>query len=262
MKIRFLVYILLLCCGTQKMYSQTELCIVGTYHDERKYINSDSIYNILLKIKPDVILIELDSALFTKDFCFDLKKYPDLLSTNENIGAEKYRSQFKVDLRPFDMTGRNEYYRKMDFFKNQNKMWNDVFQMSENNELSKKDKEDADLIAYALNLNNEMIFNSVKDLNSDMTMKFLSLREKIIYPKMVSIVENTEKLHHWIGFAREWENHWNKRNKIMADNIRIIASETKFKNKRIVVLVGLEHKPSILNLLQSSNKTDFTIKEY
>lgn len=256
MKTRFLICSIL-CCGLYNAYSQTELCIVGTFHNESSYINSDSIYNILLKAKPDIILIELDSTFFTDNFNFDLNKYPDLLSTNENIGAEKYHSQHKVDLRPFDMTGRNEYYKETNYFDNQNKMWSEVLGLYERSELSKKDKEDVELIRLIMNYNG-MTFSSVKDLNVNMTVKFLSLREKIIYSKMVSIVENTEKLYHWIDFARQWEAHWYERNSIMADNIKKIAND--YKNKRIVVLVGLEHKPGLLDLLQES--TDFVIQEY
>ena len=256
MKIQFLIY-LFLSCGLHNVYSQTELCIIGTVHEERTYFNSDSVYNILLRIKPDVILIELDSSFFTNDFHFDLGKYPDLLSTNENIGAHNYQSKHKVDLRPFDVSGRNEWYRKTNYFDNQNKMFSEVLSLYEENVLSKKDKEDVELIELVMNYNG-MTFSSVKDLNVNMTVKFLSVREKIIYPKLHSIVENTEKLHHWIDFAQMWKVHWFERNAIMADNIKKIANE--YKNKRVVVLVGLEHKPGLLDLLEDS--TDCVIREY
>ena len=202
MKLLFLI-LLLLSILSQTAFSQTELCIVGTNHEERSYFNSDSVYNILIKMNPNVVLIELDSAFFTDDFHFNLKKYPDLLCTNKNIGAEKYQSTHKVDLRPFDMTGRNEYYRNSNYFDNQDKMWTDVLELYKQNELSKKDREDLELILYAQELYNNISFGSAKDLNTDSMVKFLSLREKIIYPKMLSIVENTKKLHKWVDFAKE-----------------------------------------------------------
>jgi pheromone shutdown protein TraB len=46
----------------------------------------------------------------------------------------------------------------------------------------------------------------------------------------------------------------------MTDNIKKIAKE--YKNKRIVILVGLEHKPGLLDLLKLDNSTEFTLKEY
>jgi hypothetical protein len=239
----------------QIMFSQTELCIVGEVHEERAYMNSDSVYNILLKIKPDVILIELDSTCFTIDFRFI---YPlDSLEGNQNVGAEKYRLQYKVDLRPFDVSGRNEWYIETNYFDNQDNMWKDIFNLYKNNELSKRDKEDVDILLKVMNYN-WMTVNSVRDLNEERMVKFLSLREKILYPKIVSIVENTEKLRHWVDFARIWETQWFERNAVMADNIKKIAKE--YKNKRIVAFVGLEHKPGLLDLLKDSN--DFVIREY
>jgi hypothetical protein len=218
-------------------------------------MNRDSIYNILLKIKPDVILIELDSSYFTSDFRFNID--PDPFWGNQMLGAYKYYSLHKVDLRPFDIQGRDEWYRETNYFDNQNKMWNDVLRLYEKNELSKKNKEDVELIQLVMNYNG-ITFSSVKDLNVNMTVKFLSVREKIIYSKMVSIIENTEDLHHWIYFARQWEAQWYERNAIMAENIKKIASD--YKDKRIVILVGLEHKPGLLDLLE--NSTDFIIREY
>ena len=254
MKTRFLICLLLF-SGLQNIYSQTELCIIGEVHEECSYMNRDSVYNILLNIKPDVILIEMDSSFFTSDFHFI--EDPEIIGGNQNLGSYKYHSLHKVDLRPFDMQGRNEWYRETKYFDNQRKMFTEALSLYENNELSKKDKEDVELIQLVMNYNG-MKFSSVKDLNVNMTVKFLSVREKIIYPKMVSIVENTEKLHHWIPFARLWEAHWYDRNAIMAENIKKIARE--YKDKRIVVLVGLEHKSGLLDLLEGSK--GFTIREF
>ncbi len=246
---------LMLYSSFYRAYSQTELCIVGEVHGECSYMNRDSVYNILLKIKPDVVLIELDSSYFTSDFRFNIE--PDENWGNQMLGAHKYKSLRKVDLRPFDMSGRDQWYRQTNYFDNQEKMWSDILDLYEKNELSARDKEDVDLIRLMMNYNG-VKFNSVKDLNVDMTMKFLSLREKIIYSKVVSIVENTKKLNHWIDFARLWKAQWYERNAVMAGNIKKIVKE--YKNKRIVVLVGLEHKPGLLDLLAGSK--DFIIREY
>jgi len=245
-------------CSFYNAFSQTEICIIGEVHEECAYMNRDSVYNILFRIKPDVILIEADSSLFTSDFHFNLEKYPNLLSTNQNIGAYQYHSKQKVDLRPFDMEGVGNWYKKTNYNDNQDKMWDEIFSLYEKNELDKKDKDDFELIQLVLDYADKMIFNSVKDINVNMTVKFFSVREKIIYPRVLSIIENTEKLHHWIDFARIWATHWDERNAIMAENIKKIAND--YKDKRIVVLVGMQHKPGLLDLL--ANSRDFVIREY
>ena len=82
-----LIFCLFILCSLCRMQGQTEVCLVGTKHNPCTYFNSDSVYAILLRVQPDVVLMELDSTFFDKNFRFDLEKYPDLLSTNENIGA-------------------------------------------------------------------------------------------------------------------------------------------------------------------------------
>ena len=84
-----LIVCLALFCNLCRAQGQTEICLVGTKHDPCPYFDSDSVYAILSRVAPDVILIEMDSSFFDRDFRFDLEKYPDLLSTNENIGAHR-----------------------------------------------------------------------------------------------------------------------------------------------------------------------------
>ena len=79
-----LIFCLFILCSLCRVQGQTEVC--------------------LLRVQPDVVLMELDSTFFDKNFRFDLEKYPDLLSTNENIGAHRYQQERGVDLRPFEIT--------------------------------------------------------------------------------------------------------------------------------------------------------------
>ena len=98
-----LIFCLFILCSLCRVQGQTEVCLVGTKHNPCTYFNSDSVYAILLRVQPDVVLMELDSTFFDKNFRFDLEKYPDLLSTNENIGAHRYQQERGVDLRPFEI---------------------------------------------------------------------------------------------------------------------------------------------------------------
>lgn len=118
-------------------------------------------------------------------------------------------------------------------------MWSDILELYAKNELNPKDREDVDLIHLIMNYNG-MKFSSVKNLNANTNVKFLSLREKIICSKVFSIIE---KLSHWIDFALLWKALWYERNEVMVDNMKKIARE--YANKRIVVFVGLEHKPGL-----------------
>jgi len=91
-------------CNSKK----TELILLGTVHQPVENFNSDSLYNILLKIEPDLILFEVDSSLFTQDF-----KFNKTWNSNENTATVKYMNNYNVDVRPYDFSGRNEYRIKI-----------------------------------------------------------------------------------------------------------------------------------------------------
>lgn len=259
MKLRIFLCLLLSCClYMTQAQKKTELCIVGTVHSPRSYFDSDTVYQILCQADADVILIELDTAFFDSDFRFDLERFPDLLSTNENIAAHRYQTEQGALLRPFDVSGRNAWYREHRYFERQDSMWLDVLTCYREGRLDKRAQEDVELVLQVMDYNG-MKFASARDMNSSMTMGYLSLREQILYPKLVSVVEHTPNLSHWLDFAKLWAAHWWKRNEIMAANIR--RTVVTFPDRRVVVLVGIEHKPALMRLLKSESD-EWVLKEY
>jgi len=252
-----LLVCLVLLCGLGRAAGQTEVCLVGTRHEPCAYFNSDSVHVILSRVRPDVVLMELDSSFFDKNFRFDLERYPDLLSTNETIAAHRYQQERGVDLRPFEITGRNEWYRKHRYFERQDSMWRDALALYRADRLSRKDREDMELILQVMNYN-DMQFASPRDMNSSMTMGYLTLREYILYQKLVSIVKSEPQLGRWRDFVRIWSSRWYERNGVMAANIRRMAEA--YPGKRLLVLVGLEHKPGLQRLLNACD--GIVLKEY
>ena len=61
-----LIFCLFILCSLCRVQGQTEVCLVGTKHNPCTYFNSDSVYAILLRVQPDVVLMELDSTFFDK----------------------------------------------------------------------------------------------------------------------------------------------------------------------------------------------------
>lgn len=85
-----------------------------------------------------------------------------------------------MDLRPFEITGRNEWYRAHRYFERQDSMWRDALALYRADRLGRKDREDMELILQVMNYN-DMQFASPRDMNSSMTMGYLTLREYILY---------------------------------------------------------------------------------
>lgn len=240
-------------------YAQNEIWLVGTAHEQNNYINPDSLIIIFNKIKPDLILIELEEIHFTKDFKFNTEKYSldDFLTTNENIASYHYQRLNGIQLRPFDLNGRHEFYSKEKYNEKENKMFGEMITLYKENKFSESCKVDFEILLHTLKSYSELKFNSLKESNSDITTKFLSLKNKINFELMISIIKRTDELREWLKFAELRKEFWENRNKRMAENI--IKYTKEFTGKRIVVLVGNDHKYALLDLLKEEN---IKVKEY
>ena len=238
-------------------YGQKQIWLIGTAHEEKNYINADSLTNALNKIKPDLILVELEEKYFTKDYQFNLEKYPDLLSTNENIASHKYQQIHRVKLRPFEIEGRNEFYRREKYFDKENQMFDEMLDLYKNNKLSENCKIDFEILLSTLRSYSDVKFRSLSEANSDVATKFFAITNEINFDLMISIVKQTKELEKWLKFSELRKDFWNRRNKAMFDKIKSYSEE--YPHKRIVVLVGNDHKYFLLKLLKQSN---FEVRNY
>lgn len=143
-----LIYLLL----AYTSYGQSQVWLIGTAHEEKKYVNADSLLIALTRIKPDVILMELEAKHFTKDFKFDTTKYPlkDYLVTSENRASYTYQQQRTIQLRPFDIEGRHEFYEKEQYCERENKLFAVMMTLYKSNKLSAACKINFELLLLAL----------------------------------------------------------------------------------------------------------------
>jgi len=109
--ILFLVLAILIhsCTSTKE---KNQVTVLGTVHFPTANINSDSIYQVLKKIRPDFILMELDTMFFDKDYSFS-----QTLDENEFKAVAKYVEEFPtVNVRPIEFKGRNSYRKKIGIY--------------------------------------------------------------------------------------------------------------------------------------------------
>lgn len=250
MKKLFLIFCLFIASAG---YSQSQVWLIGTAHEENNYINPDTLINIFNKIEPDLILLELEEKHFTKEFTYDTTKYSleDFLQSNENIAAYKYQQQHHIQLRPFDINGRHDYYQKEDINNKEKKMFGEMMTLYTSNKLSENSKVDFEILLAALSEYSQLHFSSLKEANSDIAAKFLALKNKINFQLMISVVKQTKKLHHWLKFARLRSDYWDIRNKAMAENI--IKYVNEFKGRKVIVMVGNDHRSALLEMMKKKN---------
>lgn len=229
-------------------YGQNQVWLIGTAHEKTNYINPDSLINAFNKIKPDLILVELEEQHFTSNYNFNFAEFPDILTTNENIASHRYQQLYGTPLRPFDINDRNKFYIEENYQERENQMFNEMLTLYKNNKLSENCKVDFEILLFTLNSYSQLTFSSMRELNSDVATKFFALKNKINFELMISIIKRTKELEKWVGFVELRKSFWDRRNKEMAENI--IKYATVFEGRKIVVLVGYDHKYALIELLE------------
>jgi hypothetical protein len=237
------------------------ICVIGTSHNNTIFCNVQTLDSILNLIKPDLILEELDSSFFTSDLRYDTLNYTSILhgpeSSPTDIASINYQKSHNVDIRPFDITGRNRFYRENDFFNKQNEMIKDIYRHSLNNSLSKRNQSDFNLWIKSLDNVNDLKISNLKELNSEILMNFLEIQESIYLDKPIEIVETTDSLNKYIEFAHLQKDFWIKRNDTMIKNILYFAHYYK----RIIIFTGNLHKYYLTNGLRIP-EGPYKIKEF
>lgn len=268
-KMKYILILITLCIAFSSCRkSQTEIILLGTVHQPIQNFNSDSLYNILVKLEPDLILFEVDSSFFTKDF-----KFNRTWESNENIATIKYMTNFKVNVRPYEFTGRNEYRMKIGSRPTDSKATKLLDSLYDNNLL---DSVNAIIYKEYLVINdslNSFAYLGARGFNNSTTDKIAHLRQQYQYRDLLKIMQSypifsntyyalneNDSITYAEGYKRASE-FWNLRNRTMAKNILHFAKE--FKGKRIVVLNGYFHRYYLNSLIRPKlEELDFTVKEF
>ncbi|HNP20273.1 MAG TPA: hypothetical protein PKL31_17665 [Fulvivirga sp.] len=247
---------------------KTELVLLGTVHQPIQNFTPDSLYNILIRLKPDLILFEVDSSFFTEEFDF---KEP--WESNENIATIRYMNNFDVDVRPYEFTGRNEYRIKIGARPTDSKAADLLDSLYENNLLdSLNSKIYADYLKVNDNLN-ASAYLGAKAFNSSKTDEIAQLRQGYQYKKLLDIMaeypvfsktyyvkSDGDSISYVEGYKRASE-FWDLRNRTMAKNILHFINEYNYD--RIVVLNGYFHRYYLNSLIKpKQNELNFSVKEF
>jgi len=246
---------------------KTDLTVIGTVHFPTKNINADTIYSVLEKLKPDVILMESDGSNFNPDFTFK-KTYDE----NEWNAVLKYKTNFKQTLfRPIEFEGRNDY-RKQNGIQNVDVVFNEINTLDSLNKLSEKHKKIWNRFVELANSLEEQSNSSLKEINSAAVENLVRERQFYQYQKLKEIVdENAEfdkikvetPTKESISLRELYMRYCyfeELRNRTIIDNI--LKWKAQYPNKNIVVLIGFYHKYYLINELKWKQKSnDFELKD-
>ena len=244
------------------------MILLGTVHQPVQNFTPDSLYNILVKIKPDLILFEVDSSFFTKEF--DFKK---TWGSNENIATVKYMNNFNVDVRPYEFTGRNEYRKRIGARPTDSKALELLDSLYRNNQLNFLDKKIYQNFLEANDTLNSFAYLGARAFNNPETDKAAEIRQKYHYKELLNIMSqypifsdthyvknDGDSISYFEGYKRAAE-FWDLRNQTMAENILHFIKE--YHGKKIIVLNGYFHRYYLNSLIKpKEEELNFITKEF
>ena len=237
-----------------KEQENTTIYLLGTAHQETTHYKTDDLAEILNKIKPDLILMEYDSTFFNAQF--ELKRVSECI---EDLAVIKYRTVKPVPIRPYDIEGRNQFYRENRYFETLSEMVNDVKVLRNTGKLVDEASFELDLFDKVSMAKGFWLQDrpDAKTLNSKLGDQIVKTEHELRYAIFRRIIEITPELHKYRQFITLVIDEWYRRNKSMADNIAKWTE--KFPKSKITVLVGAEHR-YILHELLAERK--LSVKEF
>ncbi len=256
---KFYCYFICFCCQffTNGITQPTpnRVIIVGSKHNGNKELNPKNLYQLISKIKPDIILLEFDST--TVADC-DIKKVwgaktAELLGIWNNPleykAARKYKEKVKeVCLASFDVYIPNR--RNYVDYKNamETSHSSAMTQLFNDNKFSSTD---------SIQFNDYNLLNTslIQKLDSNLiTMNRESLNDtaKRVFDMEMTFIKNITEKYTELQPYSNWFNadilFWEERNKKMC--AQILRELNANSDKTILILTGLMHKYYLSNYLQ------------
>lgn len=237
--------------------NDTELYIIGTVHESTEAFNSDTLLNILNEIKPDVILVECDSSYMTRDFRLKEDIEYAFLETSAITEYLKVRSAV---LRPYDISGRDEFLDNIIWKKTESDFFYDIVSMYETGKFNTESANIYERNYSMVKIAEEMIFSKASYINSPAGSSYTDTINYYTYEGLRKLINITPELEKYKPYSDRVCSYWEKRNKAMIKNILEVVDF--YEGKKIVVLCGFAHKNILKKGIQEKAGSDILIKEF
>ena len=246
--------------GNSQDTSTTTIYIIGTKHIGNAFVNPDSFIEIFNRIKPDIILVELDSGS-VKNCSHKLRWGAPLAKflgiykpSKEDIAVMKYRSlNRQVCVKSFDIVipKRRKYIKTQT--KNENRLYGGLNDLFFKGRMLEKDS-----IIYNRLINLDKAFwtaanSSLEKMNDRSTVSISKELMKYKQDTLQQIIGHYPQFKSLQSWHKKQVDFWAFRNQEMC---RIILDEIKEnKGKKIIVLTGLLHKYFLVDCLKEKESS-------
>ena len=260
----FIILAFLSCQG-----QPAEVIILGTVHQPVENYNADSLYNILTRIQPNVILCELDSSFFTE--ALNLRERDN--GGNEHQATVRYAENFPVKVRPYEFEGRNQYRVEQGIRPTDGFVWSLLDSLYKQNQLTQNQRGIMDQYYQLTDSLNSFAIQGARAFNNKATDEVAQQRQQVQYQMLQKITnqrkEFLERTHtrpnsQPITYQQAYQRagaFWDLRNQTMARNILIVIKENP--GAKIVVLNGYFHRYYLRSELEGKQRErNFVLKDF
>jgi hypothetical protein len=243
---------------------KTEVIFIGTlheFHDQCPRYTRDHLRDLIIGVHPSAILYEMPPEMDGVPTSAGGRIH-SRFRDNESVAANQAADSLGVVVVPYDREGRNEFYVKTRYFEREE------FAFGELMKLSEKCAAEPDPNALAIATNG--LFASIQQaqmelvsradpgvINSPAFDELSANKRQLVYGLWPSLLSESG-LDTVISDLRFFEEEWNDRNRIMAENISRISED--YPGGRLVVLCGAEHRHDLRALLEANER--LTVAEY
>ena len=236
-----------------------QIYLIGTTHQETVHYSAADLASILRKIDPEVILQELTTDFYTDDWtrkqCYEGqedKALSDFLST----------SPMTVQ-RPYDIEGRNDYYRSTLFFEKERDLWQALQQLHDDGRLPDPQNRGYGSMMMLIDMFRSMAKDEHPRVIDSLTMDLLvESLHRLISETLEHLCRTCAELRAHLDAFLERERYEERRNEEMALNIRNRLADFG-AHSRFAVMCGFEHRFALRKLLQPHSDTGgFELVEY
>ena len=253
-----------LVAGTQRRVDaqspsgQTEIVLIGTAHEPTANFREETLRSILARVKPDLILLELDPIFFDSTLSLPMKYEGITLETRAATGYAKTAS---VKLRPYDIEGRNKFYQEHDYFAREQKLNQEVGRLYSAGQLSPEAKLLVEALRATAAIRDACGADRVEVFNSTACDVAIEQKQYYAFKGLGKIVALTPALADMTAFWKLADDFWTRRNDEMVRNI--VKQTKELGAKRVVVLAGYEHRYNLKKQLAAlGTEAGFVVKGF
>lgn len=253
-----------------KQPDTTEVFVLGTLHKTTHKIDYDDLYNLLEKIKPNIILLEKDSLSFDKEMNWKPNwwrvKFPNFLnkyrqSNLEQIAVQKYlHHNTNTIIRPYEWSLRDKFHKENQILTTPDRIFEKLNVLYSNGQLTDHQKTILDDYYSLTNQLEKFGDSTLYEINTNFQDGIARNRQNSVYHNIKTIIDSNDNFIEFREFYTVNEAYWDLRNLAMVDNIEKYIK--LYPKSRIVVLNGYYHRYYLRDeLAKKQTDLNFNLKD-